>query len=117
MRNWHIRFHRVLAFSMKLKKELPLSEWKIARERLDALVQTRKTARLEFSERNARLRNLLRLAREESGLTQAQVGRGLGRDQTFIAKIETGVRIASFVEVEELARVYRKTLSDFATLR
>jgi transcriptional regulator with XRE-family HTH domain len=57
----------------------------------------------------------LRTAREEAGLTQVEVAKALGRQQTFVSKCEIGERRVDFVELEEFAAVYRKPLSYFAT--
>ena len=46
-----------------------------------------------------RLRERLRAARIEAGLTQGQVGHLVGKPQSFISKIESGERTDS-VEVE-----------------
>jgi transcriptional regulator with XRE-family HTH domain len=57
----------------------------------------------------------LRTAREEAGLTQTEVAKALGRQQTYVSKCELGERRVDFVELEEFASVYRKPLSYFAT--
>ncbi len=57
----------------------------------------------------------LRTAREEAGLTQVEVAKALGRQQTFVSKCEIGERRVDFVELEEFAAVYRKPLAYFAT--
>lgn len=59
----------------------------------------------------------LRRAREESGLTQEQVAKALGRTQTWISNCELGERRVDFVELEDFARVYGKTLEWFRTKR
>jgi transcriptional regulator with XRE-family HTH domain len=61
------------------------------------------------------LRKLLKQAREEAKLNQAEAGELLGQDQSFISKIESGRRQVEFIEVEQLARIYRKPLAFFAT--
>jgi predicted transcriptional regulator len=40
----------------------------------------------------------------------------VGRDQTFIARIESGSQQPTFVEVEQLASGYGKDLSHFQTI-
>ena len=62
------------------------------------------------------LRKLLKQAREEAALNQAKAGELLGLDQSFISKIESGLRQLEFVEVEQLADIYGKPLSFFATV-
>jgi transcriptional regulator with XRE-family HTH domain len=51
-----------------------------------------------------RLRELLIEAREEAGLTQVELGAKLGRPQTFVSKIERGVRGVDLIEFLEIAR-------------
>ena len=51
-----------------------------------------------------RLRILLVEAREEAGLTQVQLGKRLRRPQTFVSKIERGLRGVDLLEFLEIAR-------------
>ena len=60
-----------------------------------------------------RLREKLRAARIEAGLTQAQVALLIGRHQSFISKIEVGERGVDFIEVQVFACIYGKPLSYF----
>ncbi len=60
-----------------------------------------------------RLRESLRAARIEAGLTQGQVGRIVGKPQSFISKIESGERGVDFIEMQAFARVYGESLSYF----
>jgi transcriptional regulator with XRE-family HTH domain len=55
----------------------------------------------------------LKQAREEAKLTQVQVAKLLSRPQSFISKSESGERRVDFVELQHLARIYRKPLSFF----
>lgn len=55
----------------------------------------------------------LRAAREEAGLTQAQVAQALGKAQSFLSKIESGERRLDFIELQELCQLYGKPLSYF----
>jgi len=57
----------------------------------------------------------LRQAREEAGLTQAQVAGRLGRPQTWVSKCELGERRVDFVELEDWAGACGKPLVWFAT--
>ncbi len=61
------------------------------------------------------LRKFLKQAREEAKLKQSEAGELLGQDQSFISKIESGERQVEFVEVEQLAQIYRKPLAFFTT--
>jgi len=63
--------------------------------------------------RYERLLKKLRKARDEAGLTQAQVAKALGRPQSFTSKIESGERRLDFVELQELASLYGKPLTYF----
>jgi len=56
---------------------------------------------------------LLVQARKDSGLTQVQVARKLGKPQSFISKCESGERRVDFVELQHLAEIYKKPLSFF----
>jgi len=56
-----------------------------------------------------------RQAREEAGLTQDQVGRQLGRPQTWVSKCELGERRVDFMELEDWAAGCGKSLEWFAT--
>ncbi len=60
-----------------------------------------------------RLAHNLQDARPDAGLTQTQVARILGRPQSFISKIEIADRHVDFVELQILAHIYGKALSDF----
>lgn len=56
----------------------------------------------------------LRKAREQANLTQAQVAARLGKPQSFVSKVETGERRLDFLEVAELAAIYRVPVDFFA---
>ncbi len=60
-----------------------------------------------------RLREKLRVARIEAGLTQAQVSDLVGKPQSFISKLEVGGQGVDFIEMQVFARVYGKPLSYF----
>jgi DNA-binding XRE family transcriptional regulator len=62
------------------------------------------------------LRTKLKSAREQAWLTQAAAGEIIGQDQTFISKLESGVRDVTFVEVEQMAAMYQQPLSFFRTI-
>lgn len=65
------------------------------------------------STRYRRFLKRLRQARQQAGLTQIEVARALRRPQSFVSKCESGERRVDVVELEEFARLYRKTLSFF----
>ena len=59
------------------------------------------------------LRERLKAARVEAGLTQAQVAHLVGRPQSFVSKIEVGGRRVDFIAMQVLASIYGKPLSYF----
>jgi transcriptional regulator with XRE-family HTH domain len=59
------------------------------------------------------LLNSLKQARKDAGLTQAQVARKLFKPQSFVSKFESGERRIDFVELQCLAKLYRKPISFF----
>jgi transcriptional regulator with XRE-family HTH domain len=52
-------------------------------------------------------------ARKQAGLTQVEVAKRLGRAHSFISKCELGERRVDFVELQQLASIYKKDLSFF----
>ena len=60
-----------------------------------------------------RFRVKLRLAREDARLTQEDVAHLLGKPQSFVSKIESGERRLDFIELQVLARLYRKPIEHF----
>ncbi len=66
-----------------------------------------------FGPAYGRLREKLRTARIEAGLSQAQVGHIVGKPQSFVSKIELGERGVDFIEMQIFARIYGSSLSDF----
>ena len=57
----------------------------------------------------------LRRARVESGLTQVEIAKRLGRPQTWVSKCELGERRVDFVELEDWATACGKPLAFFST--
>ncbi len=76
----------------------------------------RKKLDKKFKEQHKLLSHYLKLAREKASMTQLEAGDQMGRDQTFIAKLESGAQRPLFVEVEQLAKTYGKGLSFFTTI-
>ena len=60
-----------------------------------------------------RFRRKLQEARAGAKLTQRQVALKLQRPHTFVAKIESGERRVDFIELQVLAKLYKKPLSYF----
>lgn len=52
-------------------------------------------------------------ARAESGLTQRDAAKKLNRLPNYIAKIEAGDKRIGFLELEALAKIYKKPLTYF----
>ena len=57
----------------------------------------------------------LKLARVEAGLTQSEAGIAMQRPQTWVSKCEVGERRVEFVELEDFAATYGKSLDFFVT--
>jgi len=55
----------------------------------------------------------LRQARLDANLTQVEAGRRLNKPQAYISKIERGERRVDAVELDELAKLYNKSLNYF----
>jgi transcriptional regulator with XRE-family HTH domain len=68
-------------------------------------------------EANRRFRERLRTARTEADLGQEQVAAALGKPQSFVSKMESGERHLKFVELEEIAELYGKSLDYFRSFR
>src|SRR5882762_7899387 len=78
------------------------------------MVQVRwvtKHLKRKFEEQSRLLRERLVQARVDVRFSQALAAAKMGRDQTFISKIEAGIRVVSFCELEHLAINYGKELS------
>jgi len=58
----------------------------------------------------------LRQARQDAGMTQAEVGLRLGVRQSFVSKVESGERRLDPVELAQFAAVYGKPLEWFLCL-
>jgi len=65
----------------------------------------------------AAFRQQLIRARRDSGMKQSVVNELMGKPRTFISKCELGERRVDFVELQFLAKIYRKNLSFFITAR
>jgi len=55
----------------------------------------------------------LRKAREEAGLTQAQVAKKFGCTQSWISKIELGELRVEAIRLQQFAKLYGKPMSYF----
>jgi len=52
-------------------------------------------------------------ARKNAKLKQSDVAKKLGRTQSYVSKIEAGQRRLDTVQLNELAKVYKKSLRHF----
>jgi hypothetical protein len=64
----------------------------------------------------AAFREQLIKARSDAGMKQSEVNELMGKPRTFISKCELGERRVDFVELQLLAKIYRKNLSFFITV-
>jgi transcriptional regulator with XRE-family HTH domain len=67
----------------------------------------------DYKRKYAQFLEKLRQARSDAGLTQSEAAKLLGKPQSFISKVETGERRLDFVELQELAKLYKKPISYF----
>jgi len=61
------------------------------------------------------LRQRLRRARIDRGLSQAAAARELGKPQSYISKCESGERRVDVIELVDLARLYGVPLTYFVS--
>jgi len=52
-------------------------------------------------------------SRLEAGLTQSEVARKIGKPQSFISRLESAQRRIDAIELDLLARIYKKPLKYF----
>ena len=67
----------------------------------------------EYQEAYREFRYRLKRARTEAGLTQREVCAKMGKSTSFISKCELGERRLDYVELQRLAKIYRKPVSFF----
>jgi transcriptional regulator with XRE-family HTH domain len=60
-----------------------------------------------------KLAALLRSVRSEAGLTQSEVAERLALPQSFVSKYESGERRLDLVELKQICKVLKISLSDF----
>lgn len=66
-----------------------------------------------YSKENQILRQLLTQAREDAGLTQVELGKMLDEDQTWVSKVERGIRRLDLIELSLWCEAVDLTLSTF----
>ena len=62
----------------------------------------------------ARFLSELRRTREERGMSQSDLAKAMGEHQTYVSKVETGVRRLDVVELTRWLSALHLTLTDFA---
>ena len=67
----------------------------------------------EYQEDYKAFRYRLVRARKEAGMTQREVCARMGKSTSFISKCELGERRVDYVELQKLAKIYRKSISFF----
>ena len=67
----------------------------------------------EYQEAYKAFRHRLVRARKEAGMTQREVCDEMGKSTSFISKCELGERRVDYVELQKLAKIYRKPMSFF----
>lgn len=66
-----------------------------------------------YTEQHKVLITLLRDLRVEAGLTQADLAKQIGKDQTFVSKYESGERRLDVLELREICQVLEIGLDKF----
>jgi transcriptional regulator with XRE-family HTH domain len=56
---------------------------------------------------------LLRRARKDAGMTQADVAKALGVPQSMVSRCESGERRVDVIELRGFARLYGREVEDF----
>jgi len=67
----------------------------------------------EYQEAYREFRDRLKRARREARLTQREVCAKMSKSTSFISKCELGERRLDYVELQKLAKIYRKPVSFF----
>lgn len=62
-----------------------------------------------------RLTGLIRSAREKSGITQSELAKALGKQQSYVSKYEAGERRLDLVELAEICEALRISLVTLVT--
>lgn len=66
-----------------------------------------------FTPRQERLQRLLRESRVAAGLTQTKLAKKLGQPQSFVSKYESGERRLDLVELRDICRALKVSLTRF----
>ncbi len=66
-----------------------------------------------YTEEHNAIVQLLKKARIDAGLGQADVSKKLGKTQSYLSKIESGQRRFDVLQLKEFAKLYNKPLNYF----
>ncbi|MDD5451755.1 MAG: helix-turn-helix transcriptional regulator [Desulfovibrionales bacterium] len=66
-----------------------------------------------YSQDQSRLQKLLKTARVEAGLTQAELAQHLGVNQSFVSKYESGERRLDLIELRNICKALGIPLLSF----
>lgn len=66
-----------------------------------------------YTREYAAVLELLREAREKSGVTQVELAERLGQTQSFISKVERGDRRLDIIQLRTMLREFNVTLPEF----
>ena len=66
-----------------------------------------------FSAGQEKLQILLKSTRESAGLTQTALAKKLNRPQSFVSKYESGERRIDLIELREICKALKISLTDF----
>lgn len=66
-----------------------------------------------YTNEQLRITALLKTARFEAGLKQADAAKIIGKTQSYISKIESGQRRFDVLQLKEFAKIYNKPLGYF----
>ena len=66
-----------------------------------------------FSAGQVKLQILLKSTRESAGLTQTALAKKLNRPQSFVSKYESGERRIDLIELREICKALKISLTDF----
>ena len=67
-----------------------------------------------YTREYAVLIHLLRVARQQAGLTQVELAKKVGQTQSFITKIERGERRLDVVQLRTICQLFGMSFPDFA---
>ena len=66
-----------------------------------------------YSKEHKKLIQKLKKIRQEAGLSQVEVGKLMGKDQTFVSKVESGQYRIDTIQLCKFAKIYKKNAQYF----